>query len=81
MEAALIDANTGSVLRLPQIPGGEQHGFDIPIEPPDLSALRFRTNSRLLGVPFIGDSFTYYYVLEHGRWRFLSKLPTPDEQQ
>lgn len=80
MEAALIDANTGNVLRLPQVPGGEQQGFEIPTGSVDFRALQFRTNSRLLGVPNIGDSFTYYYLLEQGHWRFLKMLPTPKEE-
>ena len=77
MEGALIDANTGQVFRLPQIPGAEQAIFRIPTI--DLQSLLFRTNSRLLGVENIGDSQTYYYVLEHGRWHFLKKLPTPEK--
>jgi hypothetical protein len=76
MYGALIDANTGKVFRLPQIPGAEQTGFKIPTI--DLRSLLFRTNSRLLGVENIGDSQTYYYVLVHGQWRFLKKLPTPE---
>jgi hypothetical protein len=76
MYGALIDANTGQVLRLPHIPGAEQTGFHIPTV--DLQSLRFRTNSLLLGVDNVSDSQTYYYVLEPKGWRFLKKLPTPD---
>jgi hypothetical protein len=80
MKAALVDANTGKVLHLPRIPGTEEQGFGVPTGSVDLRTLQFHTNSRLLGVPYIGDSYTYYYVLEQGRyWRFIKKLPTPEK--
>ena len=78
MDGALIDANTGQISRLPQIPGAGQTSFHIPTI--DLQSLLFRTSSRLLGVENVGDSYTYYYVLEHGQWRFLKKLRTPESQ-
>ena len=74
MNGALIDANTGAVLRLPRIPGAEQTGFAIPTI--DMQSLLFRTDSRLLGVENVADSETWYFVLEGGRWRFLRKVPT-----
>lgn len=80
MEAALINANNGKVLRLPQMAGDKQQGFQLPTGSVDFRTLKFRTNSRLLGVPHAGDSFTYYYVLDHERWRFLKKLPTQNEE-
>lgn len=76
MSGALINANTGQILRLPQIPGAEQTGFQIPTV--DLQSLRFRTNSLLLGMDNVSDSQTYYYVLQPEGWRFLGKLPTPE---
>lgn len=75
MEGALIDVHTGQVLRLPQIPGAEQTGFEIPTI--ELQSLQFRTGSLLLAIPYVGDSYTYYYVLGRSQWRFLRKLPTP----
>jgi hypothetical protein len=79
MEAALIDANTGHVLQLPQIPGSEVSGFEIATGSVDLRTLQFRTDSLLLGIPYVGDSQTYYYVLDRGHWRFLMKVPTPQD--
>jgi hypothetical protein len=78
MEGALIDADTGQVLRLPQIPRAEQTGFAIPVI--ELQSMQFRTDSRLLAIPYIGDSNTYYYVLEQGHWRFLKKMPTAEQE-
>ena len=76
MQAALIDANSGHVLRLPQVPGSDADGFSIPTGSVDFRTLQFRTGSRLLVLPNIADGHSYYYVLEQERWRFLKKLPT-----
>jgi len=78
MEGALIDTDTGHVLRLPQIPGTDQKGFEIPTI--DSQSPQFRTDSRLLVIPSIGDSYTYYYVLDKSQWHFLKKLPLPEQR-
>ena len=78
MEAALIDARSGTVSRLPRIPGDELDYFELPTGSVDFRTLEFRLRSRLLGIPRISDRMTYYYILDGHRWRFLSKSVTPE---
>ncbi len=77
MRAALVDGRTGAVLRLPQLPGERESGFELPTGTNDLRTLEFRWNSALLGVPRVADGLTYRYVLAGGRWRLLGKVKTP----
>ena len=78
MQAAVIDGRDGTVLHLPQVPGEPTSQFEVPTGSVDLRTLEFRTRSRLLGIPCVGDGMTYYYVLEGHRWRFVRKTKTPE---
>jgi hypothetical protein len=80
MKAALIDGRDGSILALPHWPGDDASGFDVAIGPTDLRTLQFRWNSTLLGIPAIADGMTRYYSLEHGQWRFIHKVKTPEDK-
>ena len=78
MQAALIDGRSGTVLRLPQIPGEKLGYFGIPTGSVDLRTLQFRWNSRLLGMPCIADGMTYYYALDGQHWLFIRKEQTAE---
>ncbi len=78
MEGALIDGRDGMVLRLPQISGEELAYFEIPTGSADLRTIKFRRDSRLLGIPRVANGETYYYVLDGRQWRFIAKARTPD---
>jgi hypothetical protein len=79
MEAAIIDAVDGDVFALPHIAEDQDRaGFHLPTGQVEFRTLQFRTNSRLIGISYIGDGMTYWYVLEKG-WGFIGKTHTRAE--
>lgn len=79
MEAAVIDVLDGTVLQLPPLPAREiPPSFSLENGGDDLRFLKFRTGSRLLGMPHRPDGYIYYYVLEGHRWRFLRRAKDPE---
>jgi hypothetical protein len=73
MEAAIIDVVDGRIFTLPRVPEDQDStGFHVPTGQADMRTLQFRTKSRLLGIPYVGNGMTYWYVLEKD-WRFLGK--------
>ncbi len=80
MQAAIIDARDGTVLSPPQLPGMEKSAstFSLPTGSVDLRTLRFRTNSRLLGIPNVGDGKIYFFALNRHSWKFIGSEKAPD---
>jgi hypothetical protein len=77
MEAAIINVVDGHIFGPPHIPEDQDStGFHVPTGQADMRTLQFRTKSRLLGIPYVGNGMTYWYALEKG-WRFIGKSATP----
>jgi hypothetical protein len=74
MEAAVIDGVDGTVLQLPRQDRALPPTFQIATGSADMRTLKFRTESRLLGIPNRPDGIIYYYVLEGHVWRYVGKV-------
>ena len=77
MDGCPIDVVDGHILGLPHIQEDQEStGFHVPTGQADMRTLQFRTKSRLLGIPYVGNGMTYWYALEKD-WRFIVKAATP----